>query len=73
MYRDRIRRIDPSINAAGVEASMRLQYGTLDHLDDGTFRQEVAIARACENESPGYLKRVAESYGAELLIGVPVS
>ena len=62
-YRATIQRLNPEVNAAGVEASMRLQYGTLDHLDDATFRQEIDLARQCETHEPGFLKRCADSYG----------
>ena len=31
-YQEIIRDIDPAINPVGVEAAMRLQYSTLDHL-----------------------------------------
>ena len=41
---------------------MRLQYGTLCHLDDRTFREEIQIAKNCEREEPGFLRMVAESY-----------
>ena len=37
LYQKSIHDIDPSINPAGVEASMRLQYSTLDHLTHETF------------------------------------
>ena len=62
-YQRLIREIDPAINPAGVEASMRLQYGTLDHLPRSTFVQEVGIATAMEREQPGCLRKIAESYG----------
>ena len=62
-YQGVIARIDPYIDAAGVEASMRLQYGTLDHLTHAEFVAEIALARQCEIEDPGFLQRVAESYG----------
>ena len=43
---------------------MRLQYGTLDdHLSRQTLRDEIAIARLCEQAEPGYLRRTADSYG----------
>lgn len=63
MYQDTIHELDPTVNPAGVEASMRLQFGTLDHLDRDEFRREIEVAKACESESPGYLRAVAESYG----------
>lgn len=61
-----IRKLDPSLTpaqAAGVEGSMRLQYGTLCHLSRATFREEIGIALACERDRPGFLKSVADSYG----------
>lgn len=50
-------------NPAGVEASMRLMYGTLSHLPKSVFKKEVEIAAACERQEPGYLLTAAESYG----------
>ena len=55
--------INPCIDAAGVEASMRLQYGTLSHLSRAEFAVEVEIARQCEIEQPGFLRQCASSYG----------
>ena len=54
-YRALINELDPFVNAVGVEAAMRLQYGTLDHLSREAFVEEIRIARACEERSPGYL------------------
>jgi hypothetical protein len=62
-YQATIHDLDPTVNPAGVEASMRLQFGTLDHLSRDDFRREIGIAKACEAEEPGYLEAVAESYG----------
>lgn len=64
-YERTIHEIDPSINAVGVECSMRVQFGTLDHLDRQTFRNEIALAREMEREQPGVLKMIAGSYGRE--------
>ena len=64
-YQKLIHDIDPTVNPAGVEASMRLQFGTLDHLDRQTFREEIILAKECEREQPGYLRRTAASYGME--------
>jgi hypothetical protein len=50
-------------NPAGVEASMRMTYGTLDHLPREEFVREARIAAACEAEVPGVLRGLAESYG----------
>ena len=55
--------IDPNINAVGVECSMRLEYGELDHLALDTFVAEVGLARRLEEANPGGLRRLAESYG----------
>ncbi len=52
-----------TLNPIGVEASMRLQYSTLDHLPIEVFRQEAALARAAEVEQPGYLRAVADAFG----------
>ena len=62
-YARSIHAIDPSVNAIGVECSMRLRFGVLDHLSHEDFVEEVAIARACEAAEPGYLKETADSYG----------
>ena len=62
-YQETIHRLDPTVNPAGVEASMRLQYGTLDHLAKETFVEEIQVAKAAKGEQPGYLHRVADSYG----------
>ena len=62
-YRAIIREIDPGVNAAGVEASMRLQHGTLNHLSRETFRDEIEIARQCEIREPGFLRQCARSFG----------
>ena len=62
-YQSIIREIDPHVMAAGVEAHMRLEYGTLDHLPRERFAAEVRLAKECEAASPGYLKSIAESMG----------
>lgn len=62
-YQKIIRSMHPTINPAGVEASMRLQYGTLSHLSDRDFRREIRIAEECEKVEPGFLRKTAASYG----------
>ena len=62
-YQRLIRKIDPAINPAGVEASMRLQYSTLDHLPHAEFVRETRLAAAMEREEPGCLAMIAKSYG----------
>ena len=52
------------VNPAHVEAYMRLQYGTLDHLDAGTFAKEVRIGVECVDEAGiDRADELAESYG----------
>lgn len=60
-YQEKIERLAPDLNAAGVEASMRIQFGTLDHLTADNFVEEIAIARQCERQAPGYLDSLAVS------------
>jgi hypothetical protein len=50
MYADRIRALEPHYDPRHIEAYMRLQYATLDHLDQATFEHEVDIAVACIQE-----------------------
>lgn len=52
-----------------VEGSMRLQYGTLDHLDGATFRAEIMLAIECERAEPGFGESIALSYGIGLPFG----
>lgn len=56
-----IGRADVPANA--MEASMRLQFGTLDHLDRATFRAEAEIAAGMWDENPAGCRELAESYG----------
>lgn len=63
MYAKIINAIDPAVNARHVEAHMRVQYSTLDHLPRETFREEIALFKACEREQPGYGEQVAKSFG----------
>lgn len=63
MYQKIINEIDATVNARHVEASMRLQYGTLSHLPRETFAEEIALYRACEAEEPGYGEKLACSFG----------
>ena len=63
IYQKIINEINPKLNPAGVEASMRLVYGTLDHLSGADFKQETTLAKDCEESEPGYLRSIADSYG----------
>jgi hypothetical protein len=62
-YQTLLHELAPELNPAGVEASMRLQYGTLNHLPREIFAEEAKIAGDCERQSPGYLRRIADSMG----------
>ena len=62
-YQKLLHELAPGLNPAGVEASMRLQYGTLNHLPREVFAEEARLAADCERKSPGYLRRTAESFG----------
>lgn len=62
-YESMIHELDPNINPVGVENSMRLQFGTLNHLPKSEFLREIQIAKDCQRQDPGYLRGVAASYG----------
>ena len=65
-YQQSIKAIKPELTdrqCVGVEAHMRVEYGTLDHLPKSKFRSETRMALLCEAEMPGYLEMVARSYG----------
>ena len=50
-------------DARHIEAYMRLQYGTLDHLSKETFNREVEICRQCVDADPIAAERLAVSEG----------
>lgn len=52
----------PDMDPDAIDANMRLEHDTLDHLSHEQFVEEVAIARACEQSQPGYLERVRRSF-----------
>ena len=62
-YQTLLRDLAPTLNPAGVEASMRLHYGTLSHLPPETFAEEAKLAADLERQSPGTLRRIADSMG----------
>jgi hypothetical protein len=64
-YQRLINDLAPGVNPAGVEASMRLQYGTLDRLPRETFALEAGLAAAMERDQPGVLRRLADSFGMD--------
>lgn len=64
MYRDRIKNLAPGHDPRHIEAFMRVEFGTLDHLGPDRFRAEVAIAVACIEEGGIEMaERLAKSYG----------
>ena len=64
-YQTLLHGLAPDLNPAGIEASMRLHYGTLNHLPRKTFAAEAKLAADLEGQSPGILRKIAESMGME--------
>ena len=64
-YQDLIHELDPTINPAGVEASMRDNHSTLDHMRREAFRQDTHMARAMEELYPGYLENLANCHAMQ--------
>ena len=62
-YQTLLRELAPDLNPAGIEASMRLRYGTLNHLPRETFLAEAKLAADLEGQSPGILRKIADSMG----------
>ena len=62
-YQTMLHELAPKLNPAGVEASMRLHYGTLNHLPCETFVAEAKLAAELEAQSPGILCKIADSMG----------
>ena len=62
-YQKLLRELAPDLNPAGVEASMRLHYGVLNHLPRDIFVAEALLAADLESGSPGILQKIADSLG----------
>jgi hypothetical protein len=62
-YAELIQRTEPTLDPRHVEAYMRLQYGTLDHLDRATFEREVRVAADCVRFDAQGAEDLARSYG----------
>ena len=62
-YQTLLHELAPDLNPAGVEASMRLHYGTLSHLPRETFATEAKLVADLERQSPGILRKIADSMG----------
>ena len=60
-YQEQIFAIDPTVNPAGVEAHMRIQFHNLDNLDITDFRTHTYLAKVTEHRHPGYMREAAES------------
>lgn len=50
MYADTFRKLQPKYDPRHIEAFVRLEYSTLDHLPLSTLRREAKIAAACIDE-----------------------
>ena len=62
-YQTLLHELAPDLNPAGIEALMRLHYGTLNHLPRETFVAEAKLAADLDAQSPGILRKIAESMG----------
>ena len=63
IYEKIVTDINQYINPVGVVCMMREAHHTLDALDIAQFRMETLAAASCEREQPGFLRRMADSYG----------
>lgn len=62
-YQKLLHELAPDLNPAGIESTMRLQYGTLNRLPREVFAEEPSLAADFERQSPGFLRRAADSFG----------
>lgn len=63
-YRTQIQQIAPTYDSRHVEAYMRSEHGTLDHLSPDAFAAEVVIAVLCIEEGGREMaERIARSFG----------
>ncbi len=66
MYQKLIEELDPTVNSRWVEGFMRLQYGTLGHLDRLDFKREIKLfkeTQKLEGSSGDLWESTAKSYG----------
>lgn len=63
MYAEIFRELQPRHDPRLIEAVVRLQYGTLDHLDRTTLREEAAVAAEFIEIDPAAAEGLAQSYG----------
>jgi hypothetical protein len=63
-YQDRIQQIAPQANARHIEAWLRLEHPTLDHLSADRFKHEVRVALDCIAEGGAeQSEQLAQSFG----------
>jgi len=62
-YQTQLHELAPDLNPAGIEASMRLHYGTLNHVPREAFVIEAKLAADLEGQAPCILRKIAESMG----------
>jgi len=62
MYQRHIRDLGITEDPRHVEASMRTQYGTLDHLDRVTFAREADISAEAVAADRDLAEQLAKSY-----------
>lgn len=62
-YAAQIAEVCPEYDPRHIEAFMRSEMGTLDHLDRYAFAKEAWIAAECVNADPALAERLAQSYG----------
>ena len=63
MYTELATRFQPKYEPRLIIAWMRLQYGTLDHLDIATWKREAKIAADCIDADKEASEQLAKSYG----------
>ena len=62
-YQRLIAPLAPKYDPRHVEAYMRFEHGTLDHLELERFRTEIRTACQCIDTDPAGAERLARSYG----------
>lgn len=62
-YTSRIKAIAPTYNPWQIEAWLRLEFSTLDHLNQNRFMREVRMACLMVDEDPQGSISLAKSYG----------
>ena len=62
-YQKLIHELDSTVNPVGVEAFMRVEHNTLDHLPRSAFVVETRMAKLLESEYPGSLRMMADAEG----------